>query len=101
MMQNATITAFIVSELLREKQQGGIKLPSPHTPRLGLSSIRTSPPDVFSKKGALKIFAKFIGKHMCRSLIFNKVAGWRSATLLKMGVFLWILLSLDSTFKEL
>ena len=73
MMQNATITAFIVSELLREKQQGGIKLPSPHTPRLGLSSIRTSPPDVFSKKGALKIFAKFIGKHMCRSLIFNKV----------------------------
>ena len=28
-------------------------------------------------------FAKFIGKHLCQSLFFNKVAGLRSATLLK------------------
>ena len=27
------------------------------------------------KKGVLKNFAKFIGKHLCQSLFFNKVAG--------------------------
>ena len=27
------------------------------------------------KKGVLKNFAKFTGKHMCQSLFFNKVAG--------------------------
>ena len=27
------------------------------------------------KKGDLKNFAKFSGKHLCQSLIFNKVAG--------------------------
>ena len=35
------------------------------------------------KKGVLKNFAKFTGKHLCQSLSFNKVAGLRSATLLK------------------
>ena len=35
------------------------------------------------KKGALRNFAKFTGKHLCQSLIFNKVAGLRPATLLK------------------
>ena len=33
-MQNASVTAFTVSELLRENQQAGVKLPPP--PRLGL-----------------------------------------------------------------
>ena len=41
-------------------------------------------PDVLCKKGALKIFTKFTGKHLCQSLFFNKVAGLRPATLLKM-----------------
>ena len=27
------------------------------------------------KKGVLKNFAKFTGKHLCQSLFFNKVAG--------------------------
>ena len=27
------------------------------------------------KKGALKNFAKFLGKHLCQGLFFNKVAG--------------------------
>ena len=27
------------------------------------------------KKGALRIFEKFTGKHLCQSLFFNKVAG--------------------------
>ena len=34
------------------------------------------------KKGVLRNFAKFTGKHLCQSLSFNKFAGW-STTLLK------------------
>ena len=30
---------------------------------------------VFCKKGVLRNFAKFTGKHLCYSLFFNKVAG--------------------------
>ena len=37
--------------------------------------IRSSRPEVFHKKGALRNFAKFTGKHPCQSLNFNKVAG--------------------------
>ena len=38
MLQNATITAFVVSELLRENQQGaGLNLPLPPS-RLGLKA---------------------------------------------------------------
>ena len=48
------------------------------------------------KKGVLKNFTKFTGKHLCQSLFFNKVAGLRPAALLKKrdpgtGVFLLIL----------
>ena len=35
------------------------------------------------KKGVLRNFAKFTGKHLCQSLFFNKVVGLRPATLLK------------------
>ena len=35
------------------------------------------------KKGVLKNFAKFTGKHLCQSLFLNKVAELRPATLLK------------------
>ena len=35
------------------------------------------------KKGVLRNFTKFTGKHLCQSLFFNKVAGLRPATLLK------------------
>ena len=38
---------------------------------------------VFCKKGILRNFQKFTGKHLCQSLSFNKVAGLRFATLLK------------------
>ena len=41
MLQNAKVTAFAVSELLRENQQG-VKLQPPpplHTPRLGLTRL--------------------------------------------------------------
>ena len=42
--------------------------------KLGLS-FRSSRPELFCQKGALKIFAKFTGKHLCQSLYSNKVAG--------------------------
>ena len=45
--------------------------------------IQNQPPEVFFKKGALTIFAKFTGKHLRQSLVFNKIADLRPATLLK------------------
>ena len=38
---------------------------------------RSSHPEVFCKKGVLRNFTKFTGKHPCQSLFFNKVAGQR------------------------
>ena len=32
------------------------------------------PPEMFYKKGVLKNFAKFTGKHLCDSFLFNRVA---------------------------
>ena len=46
--------------------------------KLGSSHRRCS-----VRKGVLRDFAKFPGKHLCQSLFFNKVAGLRPATLLK------------------
>ena len=39
------------------------------------------------KKGGLRNFAKFPGKHLCQSLLFNKVAGLKPATLLKLRLW--------------
>ena len=36
MLQNVIVTAFIVSELLRDNQQRESKLPKTHPPRIGL-----------------------------------------------------------------
>ena len=49
-------------------------------------TYRSSRPEVFCEKGVLGNFTKFIGKHLCHSLFFNKVAGLR-----QQGFFLWIL----------
>ena len=38
---------------------------------------RSSRLEVFYKKGVLKNFSKFTGKHLCQSLFFDKVAGLR------------------------
>ena len=38
---------------------------------------------VLRKKGFLRNFAIFTGKHLCRSLFFNKLTGLRPAILLK------------------
>ena len=57
--------------------------------------FKSSRPEVFCKKGVFRDFAKFTGKHLCQRHFFNKVAGLRSAIVLKKppetGVFLWIL----------
>ena len=45
--------------------------------------FRSSRPKVFSKKGVLRNFTKFTGKHLCQGLFFNKVAGLRPSKLLK------------------
>ena len=44
---------------------------------------RSSRPEVFCKEGVLRNLLKFIGKHLCQGLFFNKVAGLRLAILLK------------------
>ena len=40
-----------------------------------LMKIRSSGRYMFCKKGVLRNFAKFTGKHLCQSLIFNKAGG--------------------------
>ena len=47
--------------------------------------MQKQPPKVFCKKGVLRNFAKFTGKHLCQSLFFSKVAG------LSIERFLWFL----------
>ena len=44
---------------------------------------RSSRLDVFWKKGVVRNFVKFTGKHLCQSLFFDKIAGLIPATLLK------------------
>ena len=39
------------------------------------------------RKGVLRNFAKFTGKHLCQRLFLNKVAGLRPATLLKKSLW--------------
>ena len=49
--------------------------------------FRSSRPEVFCKKGVLRNFTKFIGKHLCQRLFFNKVASLRAATSLKKSLW--------------
>ena len=46
-------------------------------------TLRSSRPEVFCKKGVLRNFTEFTGKHLCQSLFFNKVAGLKSANFAK------------------
>ena len=48
-----------------------------------ISSLRSSRPEVFCKEGVLRKFAKFLEKHLCQSLFFNKVAGLASCEFCK------------------
>ena len=62
--------------------------------------IRSSRPEVLCKKGALRNFSTFTGKHLCQSIFFKKAAGLRAATWLKRdsgtGAFLWILKNFEN-----
>ena len=49
--------------------------------------LRSSHQKCSLRKGVLRNFAKFTGKHLCQSLFLNKVAGLRPATLLKTRVW--------------
>ena len=52
------------------------------------------------KKGVLRNFAKFTGKHLCQSLFFNKVAGLGPATLLKKRLWhRWFPLNLAKSLR--
>ena len=44
---------------------------------------RNSRPEVYCRKGVLRNFAKFTGKHMCQIIFFSEAAGLRPATLFK------------------
>ena len=46
-------------------------------------NAQKQPPELFTRKRVLRNVAKFIVKHLCQILFFNKVAGLRGATLLK------------------
>ena len=48
-----------------------------------LQKYRSSRQEVFYRKGVFRNFEKFTGKHLCENLLFNKVAGLRTVTLLK------------------
>ena len=60
MLQNARVTAFTVSELLKENQQGGgsVKLPPPppRSSRLGLKMIKNDFYFILKALFVLKIF---------------------------------------------
>ena len=45
--------------------------------------FKSSPPEVFCKKGVLRSFAKFTGNTCARISFFNRFVGLRPATLLK------------------
>ena len=58
--------------------------------------FRSSRWEVFYEKGVLNIFAKFTGKHLCKSLIFNRLATLFNKRLLRAPIFIedlrWLLL---------
>ena len=54
-----------------------------HYPEGNLLHVEKQSVEVFCKKGALRNFTKFTGKHLCQSFFFNKFAGLYYQTLLK------------------
>ena len=68
-------------------------------------SIRNSHQRYFVRKGALRNFAKFTGKHFCQSLFFNKVAVFcnfiKKETLAQVFSCEFCEISKDTSFTEL
>ena len=59
-------------------------LHSQYHPKTNRTFSRSSRLEVSCRKGVLRNFTKFTGKHLCQNLFFNKVAGIRPTTLLEM-----------------
>ena len=53
----------------------------------GKTLVRSSHRRCSIRKGVLRNFAKFAGKHLCQGLFFNKVTGLRLATLLNKRIW--------------
>ena len=58
----------------------------PNTELFAEYIFRSSRPELILKKGACKNFAKLTATQLCQSILFNKVSGWRPATLIKKGL---------------
>ena len=64
------------------------------------------PPEVLCKKGILRNFATFTGKHLCQSLFFNKVAGLKVCNFIKIETLAQVfsckccVISKDTFFTE-
>ena len=67
-------------------------------------SVQKQPPVVFCKKGVLKNFSNFTGKHLCRSLFLIKLDAFRATILFKRdsttGVFQQNLQNFRNTYLE-
>ena len=68
--------------------------------KAALKNVRSSRPEVFCKKGVLRNFAKFTGKHLCKRLFFNKVAGVKFLRTPFFIEHLWWLLQRMSIFQH-
>ena len=76
------IKSEAVAFMNSHKQTGLKKLLNPFLPNVPFL-LRSTRLDVFCKKGVLKNFVKFTGKHLYQSLFFNKVAGLKPVKGLK------------------
>ena len=61
--------------------------------------FRSSCPELSYEKGILKSFPIF-WKHLCWSLLFNKVAGWKALTLLKRDPSMVLSCEFSKIFKN-
>ena len=59
----------------------------------------SSRPEMFCKKGVLRNFAKFTGKHLCQRLFFNKVAD--HATFLKKRPWLRCFMKIKKIYTKI
>ena len=76
------MTKSLLKEIYRVSHLTGYSDFSWYKPRakwgqVNQNKFRSSCPEVFSKKGVLRNFTKFTGKHLYQSLLLNKVAGLR------------------------
>ena len=59
-----------------------------------LAINESSRPELFCKKGVLRKFAKFTGKHLCQSLFFDKIADLRQSDCLSTYIFSFTILNI-------